>query len=95
MDVTTSRFPDVPEVSSPRRVIPVKPSEPTAEAEESPRAKARTDEWEPRSSLKFSVIAADVDAKFEIHEATSRVIVTMYEQRDRRGASRGPLAPCP
>lgn len=36
--------------------------------------------WEPHSSLKFSVKAADVDAKFEIHKATSKVTVTMYDR---------------
>jgi uncharacterized FlaG/YvyC family protein len=80
MDVTTSRFPDAPEVLSPRRFAPVKPSEPTAEADKPPAAKPHETDWEPRSSLKFSVTAADVDARFEIHEATSRVIVTMYSR---------------
>lgn len=80
MDVTTSRFPDVPEVLSPRRFATAKPSEPTAEADAPPVAKPSQPDWEPRSSLKFSVTAADVDARFEIHEATSRVIVTMYSR---------------
>lgn len=80
MDVTTSRFPVAPEVPSPRRITPAKPSEPTAEAEKSRTATPPKTDWEPRSSLKFSVTAADVDARFEIHEATSRVIVTMYDK---------------
>lgn len=80
MDVTTSRFPDVPEVLSPRRSFTAKPSEPTAEAERTRTATPSVSDWEPRSSLKFSVTAADVDARFEIHEATSRVIVTMYSR---------------
>ena len=80
MDVTTSRFPDVPEVLSPRRFVTAKPSELTAEADKPPTAKPLEKDWEPRSSLKFSVTAADVDARFEIHEATSRVIVTMYSR---------------
>lgn len=80
MDVTTSRFPDAPEVLSPRRFVTAKPSEPTAEADKPPTAKPTENDWEPRSSLKFSVTAADVDARFEIHEATSRVIVTMYSR---------------
>ena len=80
MDVTTSRFPDVPEVPSPRRFATAKASELTAEADRTPTAKPPKTDWEPRSSLKFSVTAADVDARFEIHEATSRVIVTMYSR---------------
>jgi uncharacterized FlaG/YvyC family protein len=80
MDVTTSRFPVVPEVPSPRRFATAKPSEPTAEADKPPVAKPPDNDWEPRSTLKFSVTAADVDARFEIHEATSRVIVTMYSR---------------
>ena len=32
------------------------------------------------STLKFSLTAADVDARFEIHEATSTVTVTMYDK---------------
>lgn len=80
MDVTTSRFPDAPEVLSPRRIAAARPSEPTAEADKRPTATPPENAWEPRSSLKFSVTAADVDARFEIHEATSRVIVTMYDK---------------
>jgi len=80
MDVTTSRFPDVPEVSGSRRFAPAKPTEPTAEATRPHEATPTSTDWEPRSSLKFSVVAADVDARFEIHEATSRVIVTMYDR---------------
>lgn len=80
MDVTTSRFPVAPEVPAPRRFAPATPSVPTAEAVEKPEAKPQKTDWEPRSSLKFNIVAADVDARFEIHEATSRVIVTMYDR---------------
>ena len=81
MDVTTSRFPDVPEVSGPRRLTSAKPSERPAEAVKQSEAKPPpSTDWEPRSSLKFNIMAADVDARFEIHEATSRVIVTMYDR---------------
>ena len=85
MDVTTSRFPDAPEVPGSRRLAPAKPSERPAEAakqsdpKSDPKPDSKTD-WEPRSSLKFNIMAADVDARFEIHEATSRVIVTMYSR---------------
>lgn len=80
MDVTTSRFPDLSEVSSPRLTTQAKPSAPTAEAPKAPQKKLTSTDWEPRSSLKFNIVAADVDARFEIHEATSRVIVTMYDR---------------
>lgn len=80
MDVTTSRFPVVPEVSSPRRFVPPNPPESTAEAHKTLQAKRENTAWEPRSLLKFSVKAADVDARFEIHEATSRVIVTIFDR---------------
>ena len=81
MDVTTSRFPDAPEVPGSRRLAPAKPSERPAEAakQSDPKQDPETG-WEPRSSLKFNIMAADVDARFEIHEATSRVIVTMYDR---------------
>jgi hypothetical protein len=36
--------------------------------------------WLPPSTLKFTLTAADVQARFEIHEATSTVTVTMYER---------------
>ena len=36
--------------------------------------------WTPHSSLKFALTSADVDARFEIHEGTSRVTVTMYDR---------------
>mgnify|MGYP001203945518 CR=1 FL=1 len=82
MDVTTSRIPVVPEAPSPRRSVPpAKSPAQTAEASKPPEsAKPASTDWEPRSSLKFNIVAADVDARFEIHEATSRVIVTMYDR---------------
>ena len=84
MDVTTSRFHDVPEVSGPARIAPSKGPKLTDEAERAPvehgSPTLRNTAWEPRSSLKFGLVVADVDAKFEIHEATDRVIVTMYDR---------------
>lgn len=41
----------------------------------------RARRFEARSSLKFSLSAADVDAKFEIHQPTSTLTVTMYERQ--------------
>lgn len=46
---------------------------PPAEVDGHPR-------WIPPSTLKFTLTAADVQARFEIHEATSTVTVTMYER---------------
>ncbi len=84
MDVTTSRFPDVPEVSGPARIAPPTRPQLKDEAERSARKdgppRLQNTAWEPRSSLKFGLVVADVDAKFEIHEATDRVIVTMYDR---------------
>lgn len=37
--------------------------------------------WVPRSTLKMALSAADVDARFEIDDTTSRVTVTMYDRR--------------
>lgn len=69
-----------PAESAPRRFVrapvPVEPTEahpPAALPEREPR-------FEARSLLKFTLSAADVDAKFEIHEPTSTVTVTMYER---------------
>lgn len=36
--------------------------------------------WVPRSTLKMALSSADVDARFEIDEETSRVTVTMYDR---------------
>ena len=62
----------------------VRAAAPSAASEEEPRKAPalpdRTPRYEARSLLKFSVSAADVDAKFEIHEPTSTVTVTMYER---------------
>ena len=79
MDVTP-RSSDVPELSGTRRFTPATPPERPPAADAGPSPPPPTTRWEPRSTLKFSLIAADVDAKFEIHEATSRVIVTMYDR---------------
>ena len=58
---------------------PTKPDTPDTSTGDPP-PQAPTHGWEPHSSLKFSVKAADVDAKFEIHKATSKVTVTMYDR---------------
>lgn len=79
MDVSAPRLSDPHEVSS-RRFAPVGPPERPLEAPTSPQGVTESLRWEPRSSLKFSLAAADVDLKFEIHEGTSRVTMTMYER---------------
>ena len=85
MDVTTSRFPDVPDVSGPARIAAPRGPQLKDEAERAARKDAKpklhNTAWEPHSSLKFGLAVADVDAKFEIHEATDRVIVTMYDRQ--------------
>lgn len=79
MDVSAPRPPDPIETTRrfertpPAEAVPERPREPDDAAVPAER-------WVPRSSLKFTLTAADVDAKFEIHEATDRVTVTMYER---------------
>lgn len=80
MDVSASRPPAHVETES-RRFTRTSPSVPAAdEARKAPETEPPGHSFEARSLLKFNVAAADVDAKFEIHEATSRVTVTMYER---------------
>ena len=80
MDVSASRPPAPVEAES-RRFTRASPSVPAAdEAPKTPKIEPASHRFEARSLLKFNVAAADVDAKFEIHEATSRVTVTMYER---------------
>lgn len=69
-----------PVESAPRRFVrAAAPAEP-AEPRRPPELPERTPRFEARSLLKFNLSAADVDAKFEIHEPTSTVTVTMYER---------------
>ncbi len=83
MDVTTSGLRELPEVGKTAGPAAVKTTVP-APSESKTEKKAPTPAaealFEPRSSLKFSLRAADVNAKFEIHKATSRVIMTMYDR---------------
>lgn len=72
--------PPAPVESTPRRFV-----RGPSPADEVPPPKERqlpdrTPRFESRSLLKFSVSAADVDAKFEIHKPTSTVTVTMYQR---------------
>ena len=82
MDVTS---PPPPMRASPRPARhvscgrrPGRPAEPPAEAPAAGQAAAPR--WTPPSTLKFALHAADVTARFEIHEPTSRVTVTMLDR---------------
>jgi uncharacterized FlaG/YvyC family protein len=82
MDVTATGLTDVPEVGRTASVSPPrKPKDTPEKKAATPAKEPPKDEWEPRSSLKFSLRAADIDAKFEIHKATSKVIMTMYDRQ--------------
>ena len=80
MDVTTPGLHDVPDFVGTRRFATPPATEPGAEGDPGPRIEPPSTRWEPRSTLKFTLTAADVDARFEIHEGTSRVTVTMYDR---------------
>lgn len=80
MDVSALRLADAADATTPRRIDAPPPAE---AATDRPHERAPVDvaaDWVPPSTLKFTVTAADVDARFEIHEATSVVTVTMYER---------------
>jgi flagellar protein FlaG len=80
MDVSASRLPDTTDITTPRfvrRPPPEGAPEPSRDAPELPGPSRR---WVPPSTLKFSLTAADVTARFEIHEGTSRVTVTMLDR---------------
>lgn len=80
MDVSAPRSPEKIDPAL-RRVEPPPPSAKPKAAAERPEPAAAEPTWAPRSSLKFTVSAADVDARFEIHEATDTVTVTMFERQ--------------
>jgi len=80
MDVSTSRLPDTTDITPPRfarKPLPEAAPEPSRAPTEIPRPSRR---WAPPSTLKFDLTAADVTARFEIHEGTSRVTVTMLDR---------------
>jgi hypothetical protein len=80
MDVSALRLADAADATTRRRIDAPTPAE---AATDRPPERAPVDvaaDWVPPSTLKFTVTAADVDARFEIHEATSVVTVTMYER---------------
>jgi hypothetical protein len=79
MDVTPARPPQQTDTAAregapmPRATAMAPAPRPTAGAPDGGR-------WTPHSSLKYTLTSADVDARFEIHEGTSRVTVTMYDR---------------
>lgn len=92
MDVIPHGLREVPEASYISRPTP-RPSHAAAAvhaadtpvpvpttAVETPEEKDAKRGFDASGSLKFSVRAADVDAKFEIHEATKKITVTMYDR---------------
>lgn len=65
----------------------------SAGAEDTPAITAIWDApWVPRSTLKMAISSADVDARFEIDDETSRVTVTMYDRRSGEVLRRIPPA---
>ncbi len=93
MDVTGPRLTEAPPPNppqpgggllSPAPAHPGAPDAPTAErpddVTEPPPVALSEAPWVPRSTLKMALSSADVDARFEIDEETSRVTVTMYER---------------
>ncbi len=84
MDVSAPRPPDAIDAAS-RRHERIAPAAATTTPGPRPDAAPPPDavepgRWMPHSTLKFTLSAADVEARFEIHEATSTVTVTMYER---------------
>lgn len=84
MDVTAPRPPDPAAVAASRADrVPPAGVEPTPRPRAAPAPPSADDGPAPfrtPSALKFGLTAADVDARFEIHEATSTVTVTMYDK---------------
>ena len=80
MDVTALR-PDAsePATRAPRFLRPPPGTEPTPPTE-APQLAKPSERWTPPSTLKLDLHAADVTARFEIHQPTSRVTVTMLDR---------------
>ena len=78
MDVTAPRLPEPndPVSAAARFARPIAKEPPPAQ----PQLPGPSERWTPPSTLKFTLHAADVTAKFEIDEATSRVTVTMLDR---------------
>lgn len=81
MDVSAVRPPERIDASRAQpHERPPPPREPRPERDGPSPGSASGRRWMPPSTLKFALTAADVQARFEIHEATSTVTVTMYER---------------
>ena len=80
MDVTALR-PDAsePATRAPRFMRPPPGAEPPT-PDETPQLAKPSERWTPPSTLKLDLHAADVTARFEIHQPTSRVTVTMLDR---------------
>ena len=80
MDVTALR-PDAsePATRAPRFLRPPAGAEPTP-PHEAPQIAKPSERWTPPSTLKLDLHAADVTARFEIHQPTSRMTVTMLDR---------------
>lgn len=92
MDVTESRLHTTPPIPAASPLTGAHPGAGEARPRAPQEAGAGTDEstpvtaiwdapWVPRSTLKMALSSADVDARFEIDDETSRVLVTMYDRR--------------
>lgn len=85
MDVSPSRPPQRTDAAARESVPPARAAE-TRPATPDEGAAARHPgplsdaPWVPHSTLKSTITAADVDARIEIQEGTSRVTVTMYNR---------------
>lgn len=83
MDVSAPRPPEIMDAATRRAERPppaAPPQDASAAPPDGPTPIGGEHRWTPPSSLKFTLSAADVDARFEIHEATDTVTVTMYER---------------
>jgi len=80
MDVTPPRPPGPPERPAREPVVAARSDGAFAPTPRPTAGPPDTGRWTPHSSLKFTLTSADVDARFEIHEGTSSVTVTMYDR---------------
>ena len=80
MDVTALR-PDAsePATRAPRFMRPP-PGAESPPPHEAPQIAKPSERWTPPSTLKLDLHAADVTARFEIHQPTSRMTVTLLDR---------------
>jgi flagellar protein FlaG len=84
MDVSTSRLPEKTDIATTPRFVRTPPPEAVPGSSREPAdhtdLPGPSSRWTPPSTLKFDLTAADFTARFEIHEGTSRVTVTMIDR---------------